>query len=227
MTRIDTLCLRKAWLVLCQLVHFLDLRVALLVPDGRNHLILLHLARLAESLTRRWLVLNACQLPDWPKPMVTKPRSIKTRNNPRPRIERQSSTRFPILEPRPAPLVMIFHAATSDRPAGYALQRPVPTGAGSSNLWAPVFNPANLQRRIRVLRAVIEDPSAQTLRMARWLARAAIGAKRHVRCPHPMRVGRPPGASRRQKRQDPQRQAVLTELNRLAHDAVYRRILDG
>jgi len=99
-------------------------------------------------------------------------------------------------------------------------------GAGSSNLRDGSFDPADLRRRIRALGAVVEDPSAHTLRVGRWLARAALGAKRHVRCPHPMRVGRPPGASRRQKRQDPERQSVLMELNKRAHDAVYRRNLD-
>jgi len=84
------------------------------------------------------------------------------------------------------------------------------------------FNPENWCRRCAALSAVITNPIPHTERMARWLARAARRGKTQPSRSHPLRVGSPPGASKRQKQIDPERQALLAYLNHLAHEAIFR-----
>ena len=85
-----------------------------------------------------------------------------------------------------------------------------------------VFNPENLRRRCAALSGVLMDPDLHTARMARWLVRAARRGETQSCRVHPLRVGAPPGASKRQKQTDPQRQALLSYLTHLARAAIFR-----
>jgi len=86
----------------------------------------------------------------------------------------------------------------------------------------PAFNSENLKRRCAALSDVIAAPERHIKRMARWLARAAARRKTRLGRMHPLRVGWPPGGSRRQRRLDPERQGTLSWLDELARQAVLR-----
>ncbi|MEO1321942.1 MAG: hypothetical protein AAFV59_02950 [Pseudomonadota bacterium] len=100
----------------------------------------------------------------------------------------------------------------------YILQYASASGGSASFEISAAFNPENLKRRCAALSAVMADPAAHTMRMARWLARQRTQPGRR----HPTRTQGPPGASRRQRRRDPERQNMLYWIDHLAHEAVMR-----
>ncbi|MEL7108423.1 MAG: hypothetical protein AAGL99_04075 [Pseudomonadota bacterium] len=238
MSKHDAACLQRAWPIICQLVSLLQIYVPQLRPEAPRRGHWLHLTRLAESLVRRWLVLKACESA-WPEvggdgltrvipesasalvrdlgPSQTKlgpghsrgsENSGMTTSNPRP-------PHFRLTEPEPIMPVFTYDPVTDCYILDYPRSR-------STLELTSVFNPENLRRRCAALQAVIDDPAAHILRMARWLSRAASRRQRQACRPHPLGTGAPPGASRHQRRHDPERQNLLTYLNDLARDAVAR-----
>ena len=66
------------------------------------------------------------------------------------------------------------------------------------------------------------EPDKHVRRMARWLARAADRRKTGPGRLDPLAIGPPPGASRAQRKRDPERQDMLYWLHHLAREAVMR-----
>lgn len=230
MVNADLSALQRAWPVISQLISLLQVRLGNLGVSAKQRWQVLHLTRLAESLVRRWLMLKACSGEAWPvvraklsPPTPAKagvhgqvsPAGIAARFGPwipacagiggaagrKPQTSR--APLFPLYEPERA--VRFLDAA--------------PETPGSP---PPAFNPDNLKRRCAALSDVIAGPERHIKRMARWLARAAARCKTGPGRMHPLRVGWPPGGSRRQRRLDPERIGTLTWLDELARQAVLR-----
>ena len=222
MPHLDAACLERAWPIICRLIGLLQVYVPRLTPRAATRGHWQHLTRVAESLVRRWLVLKACQSP-WPRVRIGQrgagsrisalALSGMTDNSP------SRGRFFRLTEPEPVMPVLTYHPGATGQPGYYVLG---PARGGEAGHLPRRFNPERLCRRCAALQAVIADPGAHTLRMARWLARAAARCKRQAGRRHPFGVGRPPGASRRQRRRDPERQNLLNYLNEMARDAAAR-----
>lgn len=218
----DIPTLRRAWPIMCELIWLLQLRVAQMSPDAPNRWILSRFMRLAESLMRRWLVLNACVSGPWPCARLVPGRSDRAPVSAPPRGTAFQTPRFRFLEPDPALQAWAFHFFAENEPVGPWLDSLKQESSISGERGLPPFNPTSLQRRIAALSAVMNDPETHTIRMARWLARAKAQREVGPGPAHPMRVGWPPGASQRQRRLDPQRQELLGWLDTKARAAVER-----
>ncbi|MEM9178810.1 MAG: hypothetical protein AAGA89_03830 [Pseudomonadota bacterium] len=218
MSRDDRPTLDRAWPIICSLISLLQVYVPRLTSFAPNRTKWQHLTRLAESLVRRWLVLNACQETGWPALATAQarrapvPAPVTGRAAPAPRFRLQEAERA-------LPRVWLYPetggplAPDAGDWAGWG---------GAVDLSLPDFNPARLRGRLAALTAVMHDPARHTLRMARWLARAAARRQQGPGRVCPFRVGWPPGASRAQKKRDPVWQALLSWLNHLAREALER-----
>ncbi|MEL7032952.1 MAG: hypothetical protein AAGL97_12065 [Pseudomonadota bacterium] len=210
-------CLNRAWSIICQIVTTLELGLAQFVSGQDKPLKLLYLARVAESMVRRWLVLSACLEGSWPTIRLST-QCPQSATSAKPNKDRNASApKFPLFEPERfyGPVLL---------PLG---EVPVPrtsrTDPNQTDTQPQVqFNLSNLKRRFQALADVVEDPIKHKKRMARWLARMAELRKTHLVKVHPFRVGFPPGASHALKRRDPERQSMLNYLDRLAREAVDR-----
>ncbi|MEM9570284.1 MAG: hypothetical protein AAF996_02395 [Pseudomonadota bacterium] len=216
MSNSNVAALDRAWPIICQLISLLQVHVPGLTPQSQARWRWSHLMRVAESMVRRWLMLKACQdaLP-YVSMQVThggdRPRPDGLRNS-------DSAPLFRLVE-REAPFPFwVYEPATATAPAQWVLVQSV--GGGQPLGISTAFNPENLKRRCIALSHVMENPAVHTLRMARWLARATARRKVEAGRAHPLRVGWPPGASHQQKRRDPERQDMLTWLDRLAREAL-------
>ncbi|MEM9179790.1 MAG: hypothetical protein AAGA89_08760 [Pseudomonadota bacterium] len=200
--------LTRHWNILVRLILELRLWMAKPGPIPRaRHRHVLHLLRLSESLARRWLILNAAM-----RPFRTIHHKTASSGKPPVEIARSQSTcpRLRLVEPLPV-----------IRPGDYAF-RPFETlpVVGASWAWIETKPPCRvaLTHRARALLDVMRRPEYHTARMARWLARAADRARTTCSRYHPLGVGRPPGARRRQKKSAEQR--ALWWLDRLARDSL-------
>ncbi|MEM6556024.1 MAG: hypothetical protein AAF642_09125 [Pseudomonadota bacterium] len=224
MSDLDEPALRRAWPIIYKLISLLQVHVRDLTPDAPQRWTLLHLTRLAESLVRRWLVLKASVIGDWPTVRLNgngaaippTPAQAGVYGDP------VSAPRFRLAEAEPGMPVWVFHPATETQPGGYCLERSAPSINGGPPALPQTFNPANLQRRCATLIGVMTDPDPHIRRMAQWLAAAAARRERGFARLHPLKPGAPPGASRRQRRRDPERQNMLFWLDHLAREAVVR-----
>jgi len=209
MVNADLSALQRAWPIIGQVISLLQVRLGGLGAEAKQRWQILHLTRLAESLVRRWLMLTACTSETWPIVGLAR-KCLSARLGPGyfRRSENSGMTRkvplFPLYEPERA----------------LRLLDDAPEAQGS--LPPPAFNPENLKRRCAALSDVIAAPERHIKRMARWLARAAARRKTRFGRMHPLRVGWPPGGSRRQRRLDPDRQGTLSWLDELARQAVLR-----
>lgn len=208
-------CLDRAWPIICQLVHTLSHGLKLYSPGMPGYLRLLHLARLSESLIRRWLIVNAC-LKGLPALRVRKgsqPDSVPTHS-------RETQPEFRLLEPERSCREIQPHPVSGPGPCLTWMDQSRQVETKPAPL--PVFNKDRLAARCDALQGVIENRDKHINRMARWLARAAdrnrSGACRIL----PLRVGSAPGASQAQKRKDPKPQIMLGTLNQFAADLVYQ-----
>lgn len=199
--------LTRNWAILIALIVQIRGAVAVTMRAGRrNHL--WHLLRLAEGLARRWLILKAgCarvrmagrKAPD----SRTLPDGGKTAPPEAPLLR--------LLEPDP----VIRPGDYSDQPFDLALSH----GAADGELDADRLVPAGaIPQRVQALVDVMRRPQHHTARMARWLKRAAGRARKRFARRHPLRVGRPPGARRRDR--STAAQAALWWLDRLARDSL-------
>ncbi|MEL6828431.1 MAG: hypothetical protein AAFN91_19475 [Pseudomonadota bacterium] len=216
MSRDDRPTLDRAWPIICQLISLLRVYVPRLAPIAPDRVKWQHLTRLAESLIRRWLVLNACQESGWPHVRVRATRLAPVRSCASRQAQQPANRppRFP-LEEAERPLARLTLTPDFEGSSRFA----------NSDERYPMrrFNPARLQRRLAALTDVMNDPVRHTARMIRWLARAAARRQQGTGRICPFRVGWPPGASRYQQKQDPVRQDLLSWLNILAREAVERR----
>lgn len=224
MVNADLSALQRAWPVISQLISLLQVRLGSLGATAKQRWQVLHLTRLAESLVRRWLMLKACSGEAWPvvtprpvipesaQALIRDPGALGTDG------KRLGPGHFRVGEnsgmTSRAPLFPLYEPERALRFLDAAPETP-----GSP---PPVFNPDNLKRRCAALSDVIAGPERHIKRMARWLARAAARCKTGPGRMHPLRVGWPPGGSRRQRRLDPERIGTLTWLDELARQAVLR-----
>ena len=199
--------LSRHWAILIALIaqigRLLD-ATKMLRSRQRNRL--LHLIRVAESMSRRWLILNARVLG-----------STKVRSQTR------QTEKWPKGAERPpvaGPLLRLVEPNPTLRPEDFSLEPFEPKPAphlvqGTDALQMPALA---LTHRLLALRDLMARPGHHTARMARWLRRAADRARTTLGRLHPLRVGRPPGAQRRAK-SCPQ-QAALWWLDTLARDSL-------
>lgn len=202
--------LTRHWSILIALIaQIAGLAERLSLPAAtRNHLC--HLLRVAEGLARRWLILNA-RFRSVEK-VARAPSSSGTTG----KSGTRSGSAAPLLvlvEPNP-PLRAEDYSLLPFEPASPRPSHDTPDRDAHQD--APL-SPA-LTRRAQALRDVMARPSFHTARMARWLRRAAIKAQSAFVRPHPLRVGRPPGARRRDRKCSIQ--AALWWLDKLARDSL-------
>lgn len=199
--------LSRNWAILIALILQIRGQVALLTDlndDRRNQIF--QLLRLAESLARRWLILNA-RFRGVGRVAGKSPANI-------PRGEAPGAASGPLLRLEEANPVL--------RPEDYSLRPFEPEPPRDADAMAIDAAPAGLRstvaitHRARALLDIVKRPAHHTARMARWLRRAA--AQTGFGRLHPLRVGRPPGARRRQK--TCKRQAALWWLDQLARDSL-------
>ena len=200
--------LTRHWNILVRLI--LEIRLWIARPGSiprARHRHVLHLLRLSESLARRWLVLNAAM-------RRFRINHRKTADPRKPPVElapsQSTAPRLRLVEPLPV-----------IRPGDYAF-RPFDTQPVTGIPWARIdIKPpcqVAITHRARALLDVMRRPDYHTARMARWLARAADKARTACSRYHPLGVGRPPGARRRQKKTA--EQSALWWLDRLARDSL-------
>lgn len=183
-----------------------------------QHLQLLHLLRVTESLMRRWLVLNAGAYGGKTAEREARPVSAYTHAG-APRAS--APPRFCLVEPEPVLraadyMTVPLGAPVPDRSPFIVLNAATRLDPALSD--AAVLSIENIMRRTEALRDVLDRPAYHTARMARWLSRAAAKARLGPARRAPMRVGRPPGARRRDK--NSQSQQALYWLDRLARDCL-------
>lgn len=205
MVNADLSALQRAWPIIGQLISLLQVRLGGLGASAKQRWQILHLTRLAESLVRRWLMLKACTGAAGP---IVK---VGARLGPGHFRGGENSGMT-----RKAPLFAIYEPERALRFLDDTLPAHEPSAP------PPVFNSENLKLRCAALSDVIAAPERHIKRMARWLARAAARRKTRLGRVHPLRVGWPPGGSRRQRRLDPERQGTLSWLDELARQAVLR-----
>lgn len=225
----DRPALKGAWPIICHLICLLQARTGALAAGGTTAPLwpLLRLTRVAESLVRRWLVLKAC-VEGWPEVRVVRKRSKPptpaqagdygeetepSRNSHQPL---SGTVWFHLAEPLPRMPVWVWQAETET----WCLVRSAPGARPSSLPVSAVPNPANLIQRCAALRHVMAHPDAHVRRMACWLARAAEQRKTGPGRTVPLCIGAAPGASKQEKRRDPERQNMLSWLDHLAREAV-------
>ncbi|MEM7329891.1 MAG: hypothetical protein AAF437_14195 [Pseudomonadota bacterium] len=215
--------LQRAWPIICDLIALLQIYVPRLTPDAAQRWRFLQLTRVAESLVRRWLVLKAC-VEGWSEVRVgTRSRSkADVRSRVTRSAPRAAPPRFRLAEAEPRMPVWVYYPETETAPGGWWLEYARTGTAPSALSGAHSFNPANLQRRCAALSDVMAEPDKHVRRMARWLARAADRRKTEPGRQDPLAIGPPPGASRAQKKRDPERQNMLYWLHYLAREAVMR-----
>ena len=188
--------LNRAWPMICQMVTALALGIAFFVPGKQAHLRLWRLARVAESLARRWLVLAACEAGEWPQVHVAddcdtdpaKAKSIIAQTHKIPGFNQDHGGEANGAA-RPSDFTRSsFRLAEAERPYPSAQPRlrTYPPGTGPRLTWLdmprepdpePVeANPDNLtqlQRRCAALVSLVSDRERHVQRMARWLATTA------------------------------------------------------
>ena len=243
MSDLDAPALNRAWPIIYKLISLLQLHVRDLTPDAPQRWTLLHLTRLAESLVRRWLVLKACVIGDWPRVRLngtsaTVPptpanagvygqicahETSRETNLSTPACagvdgEPVRAPHFRLAEAEPTMPVWVFHPATRTQSGSYWLERSGRSINGVPLALPQTFNPTNLQRRCATLIGVMTDPDPHIRRMARWLAAAAARREKGFARPHPLKPGAPPGASKRQRRRDPERRAMCLTLSPHPHE---------
>lgn len=216
-------CLDRAWRIIHALICLLQVQIPNLFSDRKHQWHLLHLTRVAEAIVRRWLVLKVCVDGN----RVDAPMACASdRKNARLPARSQSDPAavLTINERDPRAPVFIYHHEQDGEPAYYLLTHPTASGIPIHGAPIRALNLTHLKRRCEALVAIISQPAVHISRMARWLARAAARHKRKVCKCHPFRVGWPPGASRRQRRHDPERQNMLLYLDQLARDALSQAV---
>lgn len=219
----------------------LSVGLQLVEPGTRDVFKLYHLARLSESMLRRWLLARAF-LAGALDELARAQKSSQTLPNAR--IHEQitdhgSLCLSDLCTPAAAGLdggirapsrrLPLLHLAEPERGCGYsAMARSagldprltwldedrVPIPEGPLTVAASL---SRLKRRCAALQAVLDHPERHVQRMTKWLIRAAKTCRRIF----PLRVGDPPGASHRQRRKDPERQTILSALNTLCWDLQY------
>lgn len=221
MTPDAEICLKKTWPLIVRLaleIAGLVAGPAALTPSA--HCKALRLLRLAEGLMRRWLVLSACArpLPDpapgrapgrFPGPL---PRQSKGPHLPRFRLvdpvlkaaaaPRAAILPFRIIAFQPDPLVPAFCLPS----AGPEPADPAPAAL-------------RLKGRAQALLGAVRTPQKQIARMRRCLARGLTGLG-----PFPLRLQRPWGQSRRERRRRPEAYAALRDLRVFTRDALIAQI---
>jgi len=237
MPNADLSALQRAWPMISHVISLLQVRLGGLGPGAKQCWQVWHLARLAESLMRRWLMLKACTGEAWPMVRVGNPPTSAQASRPviperAPALIRDpdaSGTDRARLGPghfrksensgmtRRAPLFPLYEP---ERALRFLDETPDPHASETTP--PPLFNPETLRRRCAALSDVITAPERHIKRMARWLARAAARGKTRFGRIHPLRISWPPGSSRRQKRLDPERQGMLGYLDELARQAMVR-----
>ena len=237
MPNADLSALQRAWPMISHVISLLHVRLGSLGATAKQRWQVLHLARLAESLMRRWLMLKACTGEAWPKVKLANPPTPATASRPVIPERAQALIRDPDASgtdrARLGPgyfrkrensgmtmQVPLFALYEPERAMRFLDETPDPQAAGAA--CPPVFNPENLKRRCAALNDVITAPERHIKRMARWLARAAARCKTRFGRIHPLRISWPPGSSRRLKRLDPERQGMLGYLDALARQAMVR-----
>lgn len=198
------------WAILIALIAKIARHAAFIVRrEQRLHVC--QLLRVAEGLARRWLLLKAQMrlATAAPRPGGPPPAG-QTRGGRRPA----------------GPLLCLHEPDPALRPADFSDQPFFAPGAVPTIWTAPVrLDPLGLApsggrvaARAQALCDVMQRPDHHAARMARWLRRRAkralVAAVRY----HPLRVGRPPGARRRDRSCEAQR--ALWWLDKLARDSL-------
>lgn len=223
MVNADLSALQRAWPVIGQLISLLQVRLGSLGVTAKQRWQVLHLTRLAESLVRRWLMLKACSGAAWPvvapRPVIPESARALVRDPGASGTDgkKLGPGHFRLGENSGMTSPPLFPLYEPERALRFLDDAPETPGSPPHP-----FNPENLKRRCAALSDVIAAPERHIKRMARWLAQAAARRKTGPGRMHPLRVGWPPGGSRRQRRLDPERIGTLTWLDELARQAVLR-----
>ena len=243
MTPDAKLCLQKTWPLIVQLVMEIGLMVSLLKPLAKaEHLRMLRLVRLTESLMRRWLVLSACARP-LPEPRPGRAGGGFSGID----MGMPSGLSLPLFRlADPAPKSKA--APGADRPAEpfrlLALQDapplplpipvpvPVPgtpvciSAEFSASFPTPFPTPSRadirLWERSNALLAAMREPDKQIARMRRFLAKSLSGLG-----PFPLRLARPWGQSAKERRARPEAYAALKDLRVFTRDALIALMAPG
>ena len=243
MPNFEHACLDRAWPVICQIVALLTIGLQTIAPGGQDVWRLYHLARLSESLLRRWLLVRALL----EGALETAPNTLNPPLTPA-KAGVYGQETAPLSMDHSGPWIPAF-AGINGKVSSARHRNPVfrlvepervypPTdpssfiGPGPRLTWldedrAPISEApgplapslTRLKHRCAALQAVLDQPEHHVQRMTRWFIRALKTCQRIF----PLRVGDPPGASHQQRRKDPERQIILSALNELCWDLRYRR----
>jgi len=202
--------LARNWAILIALIlQIRGLAGRPVLGAARRRAQIFHLLRVAEGLARRWLILNAG---------CARSRTACRKAPNRATIPDASKT-----APAEAPLLRLLEPDPVLRPDDFSEQpfgavQPFEAALHGADLAAPAENGAGIARRSQALLDVMRRPHYHTARMARWLRRAAKTTQTAFGRFHPLRVGRPPGARRRDR--SCEAQAALWWLDKLARDSL-------
>jgi hypothetical protein len=249
MTSDAKLCLQKTWPLIELLVMEIGVMVSLLKPLAKaEHLRMLRLVRLTESLMRRWLVLSAFAKP-LPEPRPDCARGgfpgfdmgmpgedrlpLFRLADPEPTSEGAPGADVPAEpfrllalqddppEPVPGsvPVLGALVGMDEDPPAPILTSFPTPASAVSPE---PTPATVRLWERSQALIGVIRDPDKHIARMRRFLARGLSGLG-----PFPLRLRRPWGQSAKEKKARPEAYAALGDLRVFIRDALIEPFAPG
>jgi hypothetical protein len=243
MTSDAKLCLQKTWPLIELLVMEIGVMVSLLKPLAKaEHLRMLRLVRLTESLMRRWLVLSAFAKP------LPEPRPDCARGGfPGFDMGMPSEDRLPLFrlaDPEPTskgapgadvPAEPFRLLALQDDPPVPVPGAPVCEPADPSASFPTSFptliaapdpepTPATVRlwERSQALIGVIREPDKHIARMRRFLARGLSGLG-----PFPLRLRRPWGQSAKEKKARPEAYAALSDLRVFIRDALIEPFAPG
>jgi len=235
MTPDARLCLQKTWPLIERLVAEIGVLVSLVKPLAQGeHLRVLRLVRLAESLMRRWLVLSACARPlQSPSPV----RGTGAFTGVSPGAERGlGMPLFRLADPEPKSKPDPAHKGDAEPFRIFALQDdplvrvhcPPMTAlkefSASFRAQSPAPSPAaiRLWERSKALLGAMREPDKHIARMRRFLAKSLRGEG-----PFPLRLQRPWGQSAKERRARPEAYAALKDLRWFTRDALIEQMAPG